>query len=272
MPETLPGKKFEMPKDPAQELFERATKRPPAGWLSVESLLKDFVMVTYALEYERLAALIHPSLELERFEIQGQDKGLLSIVNFWDSGFHFMRLLPKLRFEFGQTNYRIYVRHRQSGERGVWFWGTCLGSEVYRIPKVLWQLPWHKARYHIDLEGNENAPHYQIRILSDWGAAKLKFLGTAKKMPLLPGFENLATQKLLLTHPITGYFTRPNGSLGSYTIWHPEADLKLGEAKSLSFQALEQAQLLSTEEQQNPHSILFQNQILYQIQLPPHSI
>ena len=69
------------------------------------------------------------------------------MVPFWDYDFRFAHLAPFLTFQFGQTNHRVYITDRRTGEPAVWFFGTTLGSPVVTIPRLLWRLPWHMARY-----------------------------------------------------------------------------------------------------------------------------
>ncbi|NJN05593.1 MAG: hypothetical protein HC814_03245 [Rhodobacteraceae bacterium] len=45
----------------------------------------------------------------------------MSAVPFLDLDFHFDRVLPFAKFVFGQTNYRVYVIDRRTGEHAVWF-------------------------------------------------------------------------------------------------------------------------------------------------------
>ncbi|PKL76617.1 MAG: hypothetical protein CVV27_09365 [Candidatus Melainabacteria bacterium HGW-Melainabacteria-1] len=252
-------------------LQQRIQHRPAAGWLTVETLLRNFAMISYAIDCERLLPLIPKQLELQTFELDGGRRALLSVVAFLDAGFHFKRLFPGLRMDFGQTNYRVYVRDRASGEPAVWFLGTTLGSPLYLIPRLLWRLPWHGARYHFDcVFAQGRFSRYQLDTNSAWGQARIHVQDTAEPMALLPGFESLAQQRLILTHPVTGFFTRPDGSLGTYSIWHPAATLSQARPLELYFKALESTALLGREQMQAPHSLLLQDEILYQIQLPPH--
>ena len=75
--------------------------------------------------------------------------------------------------------------------------------------------------------------------------------------------------KLILTHPIEGYFHRLDDALGTYSIWHPEMQLTMGQPKHLYFSLYERLGLLSKEEMQQPHSIFICPQILFEIYLPP---
>src|SRR4051794_26241752 len=112
--------------DYATLLQERVQARTGGFW-DVHSTLRHFALINYALPAERLARYIPTErFEIPTFPIGGQQLALMSAVPFWDHDFHFVRVAPWLRFAFGQTNYRVYVRDRTTGQDLVWFFGTTL--------------------------------------------------------------------------------------------------------------------------------------------------
>ena len=147
-----------------------------SGALTVDTHLDHFALVIYAVPPERLRALIPGErFDLELVSIDGRESALVSAVPFLDVGFHF-RALPIPRFSFGQTNYRAYVRDKRSGEPAVWFFGTTLGSPIVAIPRALWRIPWHRARYHFQCEYDAAADRYaryEIDAESDWSPMHL---------------------------------------------------------------------------------------------------
>lgn len=253
-------------------LLAQRLRQPAGGWLSVASELHHFALITYALPAQALQRLLPPGLELLEFPIAGQACGLISVAVFLNRGFQLLRLPGLPRLDFGQSNYRVYVRD-PSGDPGIWFLGTSLGSASYLLPRRLWGMPWHGARYRFDCEyGEAGYRRFAIETRSAWGQARIEADDTGRPMPLLPGFASLIEQQLLLTHPITGYFTRPDGHIGRYRIWHPPAELSLAEPRGLYFRPLEAAGLLSRPDLQQPHSVLLQARIPYRIYLPPRRL
>lgn len=252
-----------------EQLLRQRAVPSDGGWLAVDSQLTHFALISYALPAPVLQSLLPKGLQLIEFKIDAQPQGLISMAVFLNRGFHFTRLKLLPRLNFGQTNYRVYVTDCK-GDPGIWFLGTSLGSVSYRLPHLLWQMPWYGARYHFDCVYTAGRyQHFDVRTDSAWGQAQIQLRDTGEPMALLPGFASLAQQKLLLTHPVTGYFSRRDGQTSHYSIWHPPAQLTHAEPEALYFRPLETAGLLSPEQMQRPHSVLLQPEIPYRIYLPP---
>ena len=144
-------------KNPKTFLEQRLIKRQP-GWLDIRSDLRHFALINYAVPPERLAPHIPTDrFEIPTYDINGRQLALLSVVPFVDDDFCFYRLLPWFKFRFPQTNFRVYVIDRATGEPVVWFFGTTLGSRVVSLARALWRIPWHWATYAVDCEYDENA-------------------------------------------------------------------------------------------------------------------
>ena len=270
-----------------------------SGWMDVRSDLLHFTLITYALPVERLRPHIHPRFDIPTFPINGQQLALMSAVPFLDADFHLYRLAPFVKMRFAQTNYRVYVVDRETGEHCVWFFGTTLGSWAVHIARTLWHIPWHHARYEVDCFYNPSCrayDHYRFSVQSDWASAEIELEDTGEPMPLTPGFSTLDEQILILTHPITGYFyqlneerrlsgetgatsccfllSKPERSMdvGAYSVWHEEIPLTVGKAKHLYFSLYERLGLLSREEMEKPHSVLVCPKIMFEVHLPPRKL
>ncbi|MBE2220446.1 MAG: DUF2071 domain-containing protein [Anaerolineae bacterium] len=136
-------------------LNQHLIKRQP-GWLDIRSDLRHFALINYAVPPERLAPHIPTDrFEIPTYEINGSQLAMLSVVPFVDDDFCFYRLFPWFKFHFPQTNFRVYVIDRATGEPVVWFFGTTLGSLVVSLARALWRIPWHRAQYEVDCEFDE---------------------------------------------------------------------------------------------------------------------
>ena len=91
-------------------------------------------------------------------------------------------------------------------------------------------------------------------------------------MALLDGFDSIEQQKLVLTHPVEGFFYRIDGRLGTYSVWHDKIPLTAASASNLYFSLYERLKILSRDEMARPHSVLLCPQTLYEIHLPPKPI
>ncbi len=226
-------------------LQQRLNKRP-SGLLDIRSDLLHFALINYAVPKTRLEPYI-PSerFEILEFDIDGNRQAMLSVVPFVDADFSFYRLFPWFKFRFPQTNHRVYVIDKATGEPVVWFFGTTLGSRVVHLARALWRIPWYGARYHVDCLFDETVGRYktyQMGIKSEW---------------------------LILTHPVDGYFYRLDGRIAGYAVWHEIIPLTSGKPRHLYFSLYEKLGIMTREEMQQPTSIFLCPRIPFEIYMPP---
>lgn len=257
--------------DFAGELQHRLASRKP-GVLDIDSPLRHFALITYAVPAERLAPHIPADrFEIPTFEIEGKQLALMSVVPFIDHGFRF-RLLPFIRFHFAQTNYRVYVRDRLTGQHCVWFFGTTLGGWPVHVARFLWKIPWYHAKYRWKCDYDPAAGRYQTfryRARSAWAEATIHVRDTGRPAGLQAGFATNEAMTLILTHPVDGFFYRTDGDLGTYSVSHELLELTEGEPVELSFELLERLGVLTPEEMQAPHSVLISPETVFRIHMPP---
>jgi len=257
-----------------EKIWDRRLKSPAGNWLTARSRLLHFALIQYALPKERLEKHIPTDIfEIPEFDIDGRKLALISAVPFLDVDFCFERIMPFMKFRFGQTNHRAYVIHRETGEHCAWFFGTTLGSPVVHIPRQLWRIPWHQAGYKIDCaydKPSQRFTSYRYKVTSDWCSAEVDIEDTGEPVIVAPGFPDAEELALILTHPVDGYFYRLDGRLGTYSVWHDRIKpLTHGRPKHLYFSLYERLGLLSREEMNKPHSIFLAPETEFRILLPP---
>jgi hypothetical protein len=254
-------------------LLQRRLAVRPRRRLDVLSTLRHFALINYALPKARLEPYIPTDrYTIPEFAIGGSRLALMSAVPFVDVDFHFPGLFPFLRFRFGQTNYRVYVIDRQSGEHGVWFFGTTLGSPVVYVPRNAWKIPWHYARYQIACDYDRQLGRYrsyEYAVASSWASARISLHDTGEPVASAEGFASREEMLFVLTHPVEGYFYRTDGKLGSYSVWHEELRCTVGQPQDLYFSLYERLGLLSREEMQRPHSVFICPETVFTVHLPP---
>lgn len=259
-----------------RELIAHRCRPEPVGPWDVRSRLAHFALVNYALPQERLAPHIpEDRFEIAKFDIGGRRLAMMSAVPFLDLDFRFPRLAPFAKFRFAQTNYRVYVNDRRTGEPCVWFFGTTLGSPTVCIPRWLWRLPWHFARYQVNCERNTPVGRYTtFRIAADskWAPAEIELEDTGVPVAVCDGFHSSEEAALVLTHPVNGYFRRSDGQLGRYSVWHEQIPFTTAQPRRLWFGLFERLDLLSREEMSQPHSIFLCPEIEFLIRLPPRRL
>lgn len=256
-----------------REILNRRLLAPSTGRIDVLSKLKHFALINYALPKSRLQPYIpEDRFEIPEFTIRGEKLAMMSAVPFFDEDFHFIRMFPFLKFSFGQTNYRVYVVDRLTGEHVVWFFGTTLGSPVVYLPKSIWRIPWHYADYKINCDYDNQLNRYrsfEYLIESKWGGARIKVEDSGQPVSAMEGFSTLEELKLILTHPLAGYFYRLDQKVGSYSVWHKEIPITRAEPKDLYFTLYERLGLLSKDEMQTPHSVFLCPLTEFTVLLPP---
>ena len=264
-----------MPQRSLREQLARNLRRPRGNWIDVRSALLHFALISYTLPPERLAAHIPERFEVLTFPIDGRPMALLSAVPFWDADFRFVHIAPFLKGAFGQTNHRVYVRDRDTGEPCVWFFGTTLGSPIVHAARLLWRIPWHPARYDIDCAYDAVRgvyDRYEMTVHSEWCSADIALSDSGRPMSILPGFASLDEQVLVLTHPIHGFFHRLDGPPGTYSVWHDRLPLTEGRAERAYFSLYERLGLLSRAEMAEPHSVLLCPRTEFDVFLPPRRL
>lgn len=256
----------------AQRFADAAIARPQPKGIDVVSTLWHFAIVTYAVPPERLRPLIDARFELLTVPVNGQPRALISIVPFAELDFR-LAAYPSPQFAFRQTNYRVYVIDKQSGEHCVWFIGSLLDSITVLIPRYVWKLPWHHGRMRFDCELQDGAyTSYEMETRSAWAPASLRLSQEAGLQQTHAGFPDEETALVCLTHPLTGYYYRRDGRLGSYSIWHDRLQLQPARLRSARFELLERMGILGEAEQQKPYSLLVQAETEFTIYLPPRPV
>ena len=257
----------------ALRLTPEKLKRPQVGGIDAISTLEHFAIITYAVAPESLSRHLAPRFEPVCVRLaDGKLHALVSVVPFHDVDFRLARF-PLIRFAFGQTNYRAYVRDRETGTHCAWFFGTTLDSGTAIFPRYLWKLPWHRGRINFSCQPEEEVYHrYYMETKSRWAAAEVELEDAGGPLDHLDGFPDLETAMVVLTHPLEGFYLRRDGVLGSYRVWHNRLTPRVGNCRKASFALLDRLGLVAFADQDRPYSVMLQRQIEFTIYLPPRKL
>lgn len=250
----------------AQDTLTQRLIRPQPNRLDIRSDLLHFALINYAVPSERLRPYIPDRFAIPEFVVDGEPRALLSVVPFLDVDFNFSRLTPFWKMRFAQTNHRIYVIDRQTGEHMVWFLGTTLGSRLVHPAQWLWRMPWHFARYQVDCVYDAKAARYgrySFAMQSEWCSGTIEVEDTGQPVKLSDEMT------LVLTHPVQGYYWCGNGRLGGYSVWHEIIPFTQGKPQNIYLSLYERLGILSKAEMQKPHSIFICPQITFDVHMPP---
>jgi uncharacterized protein DUF2071 len=245
-----------------------ARPRAKLRGFDASTTLEHFALVTFDVDPGALRAAMPPWLTPEvRTLDDGRRRGFVSAVSFRDVDFRFA-IAPWLRVSFFQTNYRAYVTG-PDGRRSVYFFGTTLDSPLAAIPRHVWWMPWHRGATRIDADwdGDGRCLSYRHSCRDPWGAAVVELQGSEEPAGRLDGFADADDAALVLTHPLDGWFLRPDKRLGQYRVWHRRLQPQLGTALRARYAVFERLGLV--DEGQPPHSVLLQRAVDFDVHLPP---
>jgi len=248
------------------EAFARPRSR--LRWLDATTVLDQFALVTFDVDPVALRSVLPDGLEPEvRTLDDGRSRGFVSAVSFRDLDFRFA-VAPWVKVSFFQTNYRAYVRSGD-GRQAVYFFGTTLDSPLVAMPRYLWGMPWHPGRTSIESSWSADGvcDRYRHICAGRWGRADVEMVGSGEGMGRLDGFADAQDAAHILTHPLDGWFQRPDRRLGRYAVWHPRMALQLGSARRASYAVFEDLGLV--RDGAAPHSVLLTRSIEFDVLLPP---
>jgi hypothetical protein len=242
-------------------------ERRPRRWIDAVTLLRHFALVTFDVDPQALASALPGGLrpEVRRLD-DGRDRAFVSAVSFRDVDFRF-QAAQIVKVAFNQTNYRAYVIG-PGGERGVHFFETTLDSRTAVLPRRLWGMPWFGGHTTIEATWDgERCVAYRHVCTGERNGVDAAFTGSDLPVGRLDGFADLDDGAMVITHPLTGWFVRPDGGLGRYSVWHPRLRPTLGSAVRARYGVFERLGLVATGA--NPHSVLLQPEVEFDVHLPP---
>ncbi|MFN7978488.1 MAG: hypothetical protein U0P30_10145, partial [Vicinamibacterales bacterium] len=73
-------------------------------------------------------------------------------------------------------------------------------------------------------------------------------------------------------HPLAGFYTRTDGTLGSYAIWHDRLAPVAGRVRQARWGLFDRLGLVPFDEQQTAHSVLIQPRTEFIVHLPPRRV
>lgn len=247
------------------------TPRPSVAGLDLRCNPSHFSIVVYAVPVSRLLGKVPARFRLQTILLDGREMALISVVSFLNTGLT-SAVYPCPRFTMGQSDYRIYVYDTQTSTRCVWFLGSTLDSWTRIVPRYLWRMPWHKGRLSFECRLNERSGRYDNYMMScgsDWCDAHLEIRQSEDDEFVLPGFPDVETGLVHLTHPLTGYYHRVDGKVAHYSVWHQQLHVKPAVLLTAEFSRLDELGIVPMAEQQHPYAVMVQPSSAFFIYLPP---
>ncbi|WP_417422498.1 DUF2071 domain-containing protein [Halomonas sp.] len=169
----------------------------------------------------------------------------------------------------------MYIIDQETDERCVWFLGTTLDSWTLMVPRHVWNLPWYAGNVRFDCVINEATGLYEKYVMktrSKWAEALVELTQSTQDSFDFPGFPDVESALVYLTHPLAGFYYRRDGKLGAYRVWHKELAVRPARVKSASFKLLSTMGIVSEAEQMTPYSVLIEPINEFTIYLPPKVI
>lgn len=271
--------------------------RPIPRGLDVVTTLRHFALVTYTIDPDMLKAMLPARLSPLTIELDGDRRALMSVVSFVNSRFR-SAVYPSPSLNMAQINYRAYVVDEETGEHAIWFIGTLLDSWAFIVPRYFWQMPWCKSRIRLEYEQapahkrgstREREPAIERdRTRQPDPAARLyswyRVRGKSHRVPVdvelaqnpdvalsleLPGFPDVETGLVCLTHAFNGFYRRRDGKIGINRVWHEPMPVQPALLVHASFPLLDTMRLVARSDQMTPYSVLMAPAIEFISHLPP---
>lgn len=253
--------------------------KPEAAGIDTAATLKHFALVTYAIppaRLERVMANAPSRLSLVTVDAGDGPRALVSAVVFRNEGFG-LAAYPSPKLDVNQINYRTYVYDREAEEVGVWFIGTLLDSWAVAVPRYVWKLPWRRGSIRLGVRAYpEPEPYtrYRMETESPWAPARLElvWIGEERREPDVPGFPDVETGLVCLSHPQVGFYPRLDGRVSTNRVWHERMALRPARMAAGYFGLLERLGLVPVHEQLKPHSVMVADDVPLLSSLPPRLV
>jgi len=200
---------------------------PPGRW-AMSQRWNDLLFAHWPMRAAEIEALLPDDLEADTFS----GSAWLGIVPFWMDRIQ-MRGLPSIpgARTFPELNLRTYVRDRQTGSPGVYFFSLDAGNLLaVLIARTIFHLPYYWAQMRLEPRGEREFQFYSRRLMT-----RKPVVFAARYRGMGPSFKLVQSRVGTIEHFLTErycLFTRdPLGRLTKANIHHVPWPLEKAEAE-----------------------------------------
>lgn len=217
--------------------------------------LRPYALITYAVPAERLGPRLPAELEL--CTISFADGTMKALVSLLVGRAEWIRAvgqpIPSGLLQYGQVNVRTYVSCR--GQQGVFFFRSFLGSRlVARAAQLFSGFPAQHAEIRLEFRSDQRESHHLHLGVSDHLEVTLASDSNAPER--FEGFPSSTAAIHFLTHPLIGYFRKPDGAIGALGTSHQLLLPTAGRMIQARMPWMMRQGLLEESQVEHPHSIL----------------
>jgi hypothetical protein len=219
-----------------REILERTSHRPwplPPGRWAMSQRWNDLLFAHWPMPAAAIEALLPDGLEADVF----QGSAWLGVVPFWMDRIQLrgMPVVPGAR-RFPELNLRTYVRDRQTGTPGVYFFSLDARNLLaVLVARSFFHLPYHWAQMSLKPRGEREFIFYSRRLLSGKPvrfSARYRGLGPTRRLAQSRAgtIEYFLTERYcLFTRDSAGRLMRANIHHVPWPLEEAEAEIELND-------------------------------------------
>jgi hypothetical protein len=219
--------------------------------------LRPYVLITYLVPPDRLGPHLPSELELRTLHLNdGSERALISIfcgqarwIRAWGLP------VPEDLWRYLQVNIRTYIIRQ--GEDGIFFFRSFIGSKLaaWAAQRVM-GFPAQHAGIDLDVvwKQEQNAVHrLRLQVNED---LDIMVAGESTTLQPYEGFPDADTALRILTHPLIGFFRRPDGELGALATQHPRVSPSSGQLVKARLPWMLRQGFLEASEIAHPYAVM----------------
>jgi uncharacterized protein YqjF (DUF2071 family) len=234
------------------------------GGLQMQIVIHDLLFINYAVPLERVRSLVPDQFELDTRTEGGVTRAFVSVVPFtiaeirsasWSFG----------RVSFNQINYRVYIVTDEGP--AVYFLNLKVGSRTVAASASFFGLPVDYEGIKLAASRSSNSIVGSLRYSVESEATD----GLSAQVTVNEGAgggSGHAIPSEFITERPFGFITTSSGAMYKIVVGHPTLRAAHARVDNVRAPLLESVGILEPDQSENPHSVLYVEDALFQADTP----